>query len=346
MSRNALRHIAEPDYRYRHARLIHAMRVGAAILVSILLTTALGLPYGEWASITVLVVIGGLQHQGNIRRKAFERGLGTLIGAGVGLALILQRNIFGAWIATELMIATGCGICAYYAIGKAGYIALLSAITIMIVAGHGDNSMAAGLWRTVDIVIGIAIALAFSFALPLYATWSWRYKLADALRGCAALHAGLSGDVDISSDEELKALAAQSAALVELRSLMPWVSKETHIEMAKMEEIQRSLRLCLSLLDLMAGIRRRRGNEHRTKFDHASLAHVDCQIELMLLGMAHALKLGKGLGLQQSDTADPAELDAPGAPPLDGYALLTLQFRDEIRHLRQLLCATESRWNI
>ena len=60
----------------------------------------------------------------------------------------------------------------------------------MIVAGHGDNTMAAGLWRTVDIVIGITIALAFSFALPLYATWSWRYKLADALRGCAALHAG------------------------------------------------------------------------------------------------------------------------------------------------------------
>ena len=292
----------------------------------------------------MLVVIGGLQHQGNIRRKAFERGLGTLIGAGVGLALILQQNIFGVWIATELMIATGCGICAYYAIGKAGYIALLSAITIMIVAGHGDNSMAAGLWRTVDIVIGIAIALAFSFALPLYATWSWRYKLADTLRSCAALHAGQSGDEDFSSDEELKALAAQSAALVELRSLMPWVSKETHIEMAKMEEIQRSLRLCVSTLDLMAGLRRRRGNEHRATFDHASLVPVECQ--LMLLGMANALELGKGLGLQQSETADPAEVDAPGAPPLDGYALLTLQFRDEIRHLRRLLCATESRWNI
>ncbi len=150
---------------------------------------------------------------------------------------------------------------------------------------------------------------------------------------------------DIASDEEVKALAAQSAAMVELRSLMPWVSKETHIEMAKMEEIQRSLRLCVSTLDLMAGIRRRSENEHRTG-DHASLAPVDRQIDLMLLGMAHALKLGKGQGLQQSETADPAEIDAPNAPPRDGYALLTLQFRDEIRHLRQLLCATESRWAI
>ena len=72
-------------------------------------------------------------------------------------------------------MAIGCGICAYHAIGKAGYIALLSAITMVIVAGHGDNEIVDGLWRAVNVLVGIAIALAFSFALPLYATYSWRF---------------------------------------------------------------------------------------------------------------------------------------------------------------------------
>ena len=60
-----------------------SMRRGSvcAILASILVTGALRLPYGMWSSITVLVVIGGLQHQGNIRSKAFERGSARLIGA-------------------------------------------------------------------------------------------------------------------------------------------------------------------------------------------------------------------------------------------------------------------------
>src|SRR5215469_11128539 len=69
----------DPDRRFRQARIFHATRVALALLVSIALTTGIHVPHGEWASITVLVVIGGLQHHGNIRRRAAERGAGTLI---------------------------------------------------------------------------------------------------------------------------------------------------------------------------------------------------------------------------------------------------------------------------
>jgi uncharacterized membrane protein YccC len=64
------------------------------LLATILLTTGINLPHGEWASVTMLVVIGGLQHHGNIG-KAAERAIGTLIGAGVGLVLVAQQ----AWLA-------------------------------------------------------------------------------------------------------------------------------------------------------------------------------------------------------------------------------------------------------
>ena len=49
--------------------------------MSIALSTGLNVPHGEWSTITVLIVVGGLQHHGNIRKKAAERALGTSIGA-------------------------------------------------------------------------------------------------------------------------------------------------------------------------------------------------------------------------------------------------------------------------
>ena len=42
--------------------MIHAVRVSLGLLASIALTTGINLPHGEWASVTMLVVIGGL-HQ-------------------------------------------------------------------------------------------------------------------------------------------------------------------------------------------------------------------------------------------------------------------------------------------
>lgn len=74
----------------------------------------------------------------------------------------------GQPLLTYLLMSVVCGFFSYRAIGKGGYTALLSAITVFV-AGHGDNPLSGGLWRTVDILIGIALALAFSFALPLYA---------------------------------------------------------------------------------------------------------------------------------------------------------------------------------
>ena len=65
----AIRVITSPYYRYRHAKLLHSVRVGLAMIVSILATTGIHIPHGIWSSVTLLVVIGGLQHHGNIRKK-------------------------------------------------------------------------------------------------------------------------------------------------------------------------------------------------------------------------------------------------------------------------------------
>ncbi|WP_240766864.1 FUSC family protein [Paraburkholderia flava] len=355
-----LRIATSPFYRYRHAKLIHGLRVGIAMLVSILATTGVDIPHGIWASVTVLVVIGGLQHHGNIRKKAAERAAGTLLGASLGLGLILQQNLLGSLPLTYLLMAAIAGVCGWYAIGKAGYVALLTAITTVIVAGHGDNLIDVGLWRTANVLIGIVIALAFSFALPLHATYSWRYLLADNLRECARIYTRMVGggaEAVLSADEQIKTFLRLGTRLVQLRALMPSVAKEIDVPQSTLDEIQRLHRSLLSALEMMST---------------GTLAHVDAaaratfaqqcgaqwhQVRGVLLGTARALRFAGTTQFRmpaRPSSADPTcSRDArasdalPDLPPdLQGPYWLGLRLAEQVERLRELLAQTETNWNI
>lgn len=344
--RRVLRPLLDPYRRYRHARLIHAARIVAALLVSILLTSGLSLPHGEWASVTLLIVIGGLQHHGNIGKKSIERAYGTLIGAALGLAVVAQQNYFEMPVVTYLLMSVACGFFAYHAIGKGGYTALLSAITLFIVAGHGDNPITDGLWRTVDILIGIALALAFSFALPLYAVYSWRYNLATGLRGCATIHSRIVSGQPVSADEHLKLMAKLNANMVQLRSLLPSVSKEVKISMTELDAIQGHFRLCLSTLEILANLRPSGTDRNAMAQLQQCLSGEHRQIRRQLVGMARALRDGATDRLERNVAS--ADAHAPNVVPgeLIGYRLLTLQLVDNLDGLQQRLAKTAARWKI
>ncbi|MNO86514.1 Inner membrane protein YeeA [compost metagenome] len=320
--------------------MIHAVRVSLGLLASILLTTGIHLPHGEWASVTMLVVIGGLQHHGNIGKKAAERAIGTLVGAAVGLVLVVQQSWLGLPWLTYFAMAVVCGFFSYHAIGKGGYTALLAGITVFIVAGHGDNPVSDGLWRGVDILIGIALALAFSFALPLYAVYSWRYNLADALRDCATIYGRIINGQSVTADEHLKLMGRLNTVMVQLRSLMPSVSKEVKISMTELDAIQRQLRLCVSTLEIL-------GNARPDASDlQTALKAQHRLIRVQLIGMARALKSGVTQRLNRPTALPVVSLDAPVYNALDGYRLLTEQLAANIGEMRQRLARTAPHWNI
>ncbi|PMZ76470.1 FUSC family protein [Pseudomonas sp. FW305-70] len=346
MLRRLLRPLLDPYRRYRHARVIHAVRVSLGLLATILLTTGIKLPHGEWASVTMLVVIGGLQHHGNIGKKAAERAIGTLIGAGVGLALVAQQAWLGMPWLTYFAMSVVCGFFSYHAIGKGGYTALLSAITVFIVAGHGDNPVTDGLWRGVDILIGIALALAFSFALPLYAVYSWRYNLADALRDCAKVYGRIIDGQAITADEHLKLMTRLNAAMVQLRSLMPSVSKEVKISMTELDAIQRNLRMCVSTLEILGNTRPDANDPEAMTLLQTALIAEHRQIRVQLIGMARALKSGAAQRLDRPVEVPLVSLDAPVYSRLDGYRLLTRQLAANIGEMHQRLARSAPRWNI
>lgn len=360
-ARHLLRQITDPYRRYQHAKMIHAIRVAVAILASIALTTGVNLPHGEWASITVLIVIGGLQHHGNIRKKAAERALGTLIGASGGLLLILVQSSFHLPALTYTLMAIGCGVGGYFAIGQAGYVALLGAITMMIVAGHGDAEFSDGLWRTANVLIGIAIALLFSFALPLYATFSWRYKLADGLRDCARLYSRIVAGESGIDDAYQKILVRQGTMLVQLRALMPSVAKEIDVSTAQLEPIQRHLRGMVGALELLTTVHVENADPALRARVAEALASEERRIRETLVGMARALKFGTLARLRPPRPARPrvgeARANEPGSSgdgvPVNGlpielerYVWLTDQLLEQTDMLRQRLAELAGHWNI
>ncbi|HKU00502.1 MAG TPA: FUSC family protein [Paraburkholderia sp.] len=379
------RALTSPFYRYRNAGIIHGVRVGLAMLVSIFATTGVDIPHGIWASVTLLVVIGGLQHHGNIRKKATERALGTVLGALIGLTLIIVQAVTGFTWLTYLLMASVAAVCSYYAIGKAGYVPLLTAITMCIVAGHGDNLIDTGLWRTLNVMIGIVIALAFSFALPLHATYSWRYRLADNLREIGRVYAQVVSGAHVSTNEQLETFRRLNARLVQLRGLMPSVAKEIDVPLARLEQVQRLHRSLLSSLEMMStGL----GNYEQQLVRLAFAGRSACVREA-LLTTARALRFGgsrhpeaaaralrsgalevaagglggagvvpgpvpravpEGVSVEgPAGVPDVAPLESGAArlaPEMQGPYWLEQRFEEQVGQLRALLLETEPRWNI
>jgi uncharacterized membrane protein YccC len=349
-----LRALTSPFYRYRNAKLIHSVRVGLAMLVSILVTTGIHIPEGVWASVTVLIVIGGIQHHSSIRKKAAERTAGTLLGALAGLLLIVVQMTTGASWLTYALMSVVAGVCGYYAIGKPGYIALLTAITMCIVAGHGDNTLDTGLWRVLNVLIGCAVGVAFSFALPLYATYSWRYQFSDNLRGCARIYMQIATGRCIDEQAQLTAFRPLGKRLVQLRSLLPWVAREIDVPVAQLEQIQWLHRSMLSALEMMSdGTGCGELHSARDAFVERSMA-----VRARLLTTARALRFG-GVGRGRDPSTTDASAATPShalqdanpapatlAPELQGPYWLTLHFEEQVESLCTLLLEIKPNWNI
>ncbi|WP_087628989.1 FUSC family protein [Caballeronia telluris] len=346
-ARRMLHVLASPYFRYRHAKLLHALRVSLAMLASIALTSGIDIPHGVWASVTLLVVIGGLQHHGNIRKKAAERALGTLLGASFGLTLIIVQSVLGSLMLTFLLMSAIAGACAYYAIGKAGYVALLTAITMVIVAGHGDLPIDVGLWRTANVLIGIVIALGFSFVLPLYATYSWRYRLADNMRECARLYAAIIEGRPIDPDELTQRFLVMSRRLVQSRSLMESVAKEIDVPVAALDEIQRLHRSILAALEMLASSGPL--DAHMAPDEQAACTAEERAVRQTLLLMARALRFGRvGLLHAAAYTLDvkPGMDAAHTDPDAHGMHWLAMRLAEQVNRLRLRLIEIERHWNI
>lgn len=229
--------LIEPYARYLHADLLHSIRLGVAVVSSLIFSQVTQIPHSEWATITVFVILGLLQYQGAIYTKAKERVLGTLLGIVVGLGLLWinhqVQGYFGiAWLYYVLVGAIS-GVIGYYSIKQLGYIGLLTGITMCMVISSHNSIGPDGIARAFNVLIGTLFAVVATLILPLKSTLMWRFLLANNLEACANMYDGVEAYIsDPSLDQRFAEadIEESEAADKELNKHHPSSSEVANID--------------------------------------------------------------------------------------------------------------------
>ena len=372
--------LVEPYARYQHADVLHAIRLGIAVLTALLLNEVTNLPHGEWTTITVFVILGLLQYQGAIYTKAKERILGTLLGVGVGLGFLWLSQDIGTWMwIYYLLIGIISGIIGYFAVKQLGYIGLLTGITmLMIVSSPNQSSIGQdGLYRAFNILLGAGVAVAATLVLPLKSTLMWRFLLASNLETCSNLYAGVGNHIDAdvlvpkpfkytkgTSSASLiyptnssvpdtpvnkalvKALQKINKRLLAVRPHIAATERESGIDKETLETIQRTHRNIIGTIDLLLSAAPRLANIEIDDENHILLIHYQHELTQAMQHMAAVLRSPSDEVFRPITRI--AVSDYPSVQSLgfewQGYFWLTQTLQVQLQRLSDLLQTTKPKW--
>ena len=337
--------------RYRYRRLIHAVRLGLAVLFATLLAKLLHLQHGEWIGMTVFVVLGMLQFQGAIYSKAVERMLGTVIGLGAGLTLLwLNQHYFHGGILFYLAVGTASAAAGWAAVGKNGYVPMLAGLTMcMLIGDNSNNWLDSGLMRAMNVLIGAAIAIVAAKLLPLRSTLMWRSMLADNLTECGKMIAEISNGKRMTRErleQNMVKMRQINARMVKSRSHLAATSGESHISPAMMEAMQHAHRKIVNTTELLlttaAKLQAPTLNEHEIRLldRHFNRLQRDLRLTVRLIKGHYARRI-------RIDTSINPELGKLAARlhyEWQGFLWLSTNMRNEISALVILLQRSRRKW--
>lgn len=366
----------EPYVRYQHADVLHAIRLGTAIILALLVNKVTNFPHGEWTTITVFIILGLLQYQGAIYTKAKERILGTLFGIGTAFGVLWFNQNAGAWLWVDYaLIGLLSGIIGYLAVRKLGYTGLLTGITmLMIVSDLGNNSIGQdGIYRALNILLGTGVAVAVTLILPLKSTLMWRFLLSSNLDACSSLYAGVGhhidateGGVDGITDDSVQklnpvafsieevpvdralvtALQQINKRLLAVRPHIAATASESGIEKETLETIQRTHRNIIGTIDLLLSAAPRLANIEIDEENHVLLIHYQHELTQAMHHMAAVLRSPSDEVFRPITRIAVSEY--PSVQHLafewQGYFWLTQTLQTQLQQLSDLLQTTKPHW--
>jgi len=142
------------------ARLAYTIRAAAGAGITTALWQGLNLTHGIWLTISAVVVIQ--PRRVDTWAKGMNRVVGTLIGAAVATvcAAVMPANALTVGFAVALTILLCWGS------GRLRDPMPLAALTVLVFTfDRQEQALAAGFWRCVEIIAGVAIGLAL-MAIP------------------------------------------------------------------------------------------------------------------------------------------------------------------------------------
>lgn len=164
----------------KHMRLFHVLRIIIACIIAFSIDIIFKLPYGTWAPITIIVVMSA-KYSGEVSDKASQRILGTTIGAILGLSLYFfpVDNVYWHYGSLIVMLCVSL----YFTLGEYSYSAILTSVTLVLVAGSGPGDLHIALWRTTNVLWGGLVAIiASQYLFPAKATDHFKLVCGDFLR--------------------------------------------------------------------------------------------------------------------------------------------------------------------
>jgi len=362
----------EPYVRYQHADVLHAIRLGAAVILAFLVNKLTGLPHGEWTTITVFIILGLLQYQGAIYTKAKERILGTLFGIAAALGVLWFNQNAGAWLWVDYaLIGLLSGIIGYLAVRKLGYTGLLTGITmLMIVSDLGNNSIGQdGIYRALNILLGTGVAVAVTLILPLKSTLMWRFLLSSNLDACSSLYAGVGHHIDAADgvvDDSVQkvnpvafpveevpvdralvtALQQINKRLLAVRPHIAATASESGIEKETLETIQRTHRNIIGTIDLLLSAAPRLANIEIDEENHVLLIHYQHELTQAMQHIAAVLRSPSDEVFRPITRIAVSEY--PSVQHLafewQGYFWLTQTLQTQLQQLSDLLQTCKPHW--
>lgn len=175
------------------SQLRHALRTAIAATITFALTLLLDLEQGYWAVFSSILVMQA--HVGGSIAASWARLLGTASGALLGA---LSATAADAWLGASV---AGLGAAMFVTVFFCALLAsqnenlrlagLTAAVVICLHGVMGGSALEIGLWRFLEVGLGIVVALAVSLAWPSHARVVLRYGLGKGLTELAALLAAL-----------------------------------------------------------------------------------------------------------------------------------------------------------
>ncbi|WP_407332861.1 FUSC family protein [Enterovibrio sp. 27052020O] len=170
-----------PTFALQHARLLYMVRVTIVMSFILLVVRVFDVPYGYWALITAVTILGTIPFVGGVLSKARQRVLGTIAGGLIGLALFLIPPQYH-WIHHFVFFALLIGAM-YFTQERYAYAALMAGITIVIVAGGGPADFEAAGWRIMNVLwAGVVAVLVSLYIFPSRATDQFIFLLEKFLQ--------------------------------------------------------------------------------------------------------------------------------------------------------------------
>jgi uncharacterized membrane protein YccC len=193
----------------------HALRLAAVAAVGEIVSLASGLSHGYWIVLTILIVLRP-DYSSTIYRGV-QRAVGTVIGAGLGVATALLLHVGTA----AVVAAVGVTMTIAYAVFAVNYLlfaVFLTDFVVTLLALLGQTAEQTAVARLIGTGIGGALALIAYLAWPTWAGDSVQQKLAKLfnLQGryvSLVLHAyARPGQADVAAIQPAQLAARRARA--------------------------------------------------------------------------------------------------------------------------------------